>query len=247
MIEVELKFALPPASRARLETYLGAFGRPRRLRNSDIYYDTPSLDLLSKAVFVRVRNRRRLEFKFNEQAAPEHLFCTERAFSLTAGPGQVAEMNRLFAGFLPHWQAAGTVSEALQGRGLVELARIENSRAEYRHENLLFQPLKRVEKTRTVLPLPMGKVYFSHLKRSSGIVLVVCVDHVEGLGDFLEIETQCEVESEIPRAIERVQAFAAGVEARQVHVGYVELWLQKHLPRAYRLGKYQEEPIAYLS
>jgi adenylate cyclase, class 2 len=212
MIEVELKFAFPHASRARLETHLGVFGRARRLRNSDIYYDTSSLDLLSQAVFVRVRNRRRLEFKFNEQAAPEHLFCTERAFSLNAAPGQVAEMNRLFAGFLPNWRPAHTVSEALHEHSLVELACIENSRAEYRHENL-----------------------------------VVCVDHVEGLGDFLEIEMQCEVESEVPRAIEQVQAFAAGVEARQVHVGYVELWLQKHLPRAYRQGKYQEEPIAYLS
>jgi adenylate cyclase class IV len=212
MIEVELKFVLPPDARARLETYLVAFGRPRRLRNLDIYYDTSSLDLLSQAVFVRVRNRRRLEFKFNEQAAPEHLFCTERAFSLAAGPGQVAEMNRLFAGFLPDWWPAHTISEALHEHGLVELACIENSRNEYRHENL-----------------------------------VVCVDHVEGLGDFLEIEMQCEVESEIRGAIERVQAFAAGVEAWQVHVGYVELWLQKHLPCAYRQGKYQEEPVAYLS
>ena len=209
MIEVELKFAIAPDARARLETSLGTLGCGRRLHNSDIYYDTPSLDLLSQAVFVRVRNEQRLEFKFNEQAAPEHLFCTERAFSLTAGPEQVAEMNRLFAGFLSRWQAAHTVSEALYGNGLVELAHIENSRAEYRYENL-----------------------------------VVCVDHVEGLGDFLEIETQCEVESETPRAIEQVEAFAAGVEVRQVHVGYVELWLQKHLPGAYRQGKYREELVA---
>ena len=209
MIEVELKFAITPDSRARLETYLGTIGCARRLHNSDTYYDTPSYNLFSQAVFVRVRNRQRLEFKFNEQAAPEHLFCTERAFSLTARRGRLAEMNRLFAGFLPYWQPARTIGEALSENGLIELARIENSRAEYRYENL-----------------------------------VVCVDHVEGLGDFLEIETQCEVESETPRAIERVQAFAAGLDARQVHIGYVELWLQKYLPRAYRQGKYQEEPFA---
>src|SRR5579859_7243099 len=159
MIEVELKFAMSPDSRARLETCLGTIGCPCRLHNSDIYYDTSSFDLFSQAVFARVRNRQRLEFKFNEQAAPEHLFCTERAFSLSAGPRQVAEMNNLFAGFLPHWQPAETISKALLENGLIELARIENSRAEYRYENL-----------------------------------VVCVDHVEELGDFLEIETQCEVE-----------------------------------------------------
>lgn len=206
MIEVELKFAITPDSRARLEASLRAAGYAHRLHNSDIYYDTPAFELFSQAVFVRVRNRQRLEFKFNEQAAPEHLFCTERTFPLSARRGQLAEMNTLFAEFLPHWQAADGIGEALKKNGLIELARIENSRAEYRYENL-----------------------------------VVCVDHVWGLGDFLEIETQCEVESETPQALERVQAFAAGLEARQVHIGYVELWLQKYLPRAYRQGKYQEE------
>jgi adenylate cyclase, class 2 len=71
--------------------------------------------------------------------------------------------------------------------------------------------------------------------------LVVCVDHVEGLGDFLEIETQCAEESETRQAIAQVQAFAAGLEARQVHVGYIELWLRKHYPLVYRREKYQEE------
>lgn len=206
MIEVELKFAITYDARSRLEASLGTIGDAYRLHNSDVYYDTPSFDLFSQAVFVRIRNRQRLEFKFNEQAAPEHLFCTERVFPLSARRKQLAEMNRLFAGFLPQWQTASTIGEALQKNDLIELARIENSRAEYRYENL-----------------------------------VVCVDHVWGLGDFLEIETQCEVESETPGALEQVRAFAAGLEARQVHIGYVELWLQKYLPRAYRQGKYQEE------
>ncbi|HZS77240.1 MAG TPA: CYTH domain-containing protein [Ktedonobacteraceae bacterium] len=210
MIEVELKFAITPDSRARLERNLRTCARC--LHNSDVYYDTPSFDLLGQAVFVRVRNQQRLEFKFNEQAAPAHLFCTERTFSLAAGPEQIAEMNKLFAEFLPRWQAADTIDGGLDKNSLIELARIENQRAEYHYENM-----------------------------------VVCVDHVEGLGDFLEIETQCEEESETPQAIERIQAFAAGLEARQVHIGYVELWLQKYHPLAYRQGKYQEEyfSIAY--
>src|SRR5579859_5502889 len=166
MIEVELKFAMSPDSRARLETYLGTIGCPCRLHNSDIYYDTSSFDLFSQAVFVRVRNQQRLEFKFNEQAAPEHISCVERAFSLAPGPQQVEEMNSLFAGFLPGWRAAGAVGNALSENGLVELVRIENRRVEYIYENL-----------------------------------VVCVDHVEGLGDFLEIETQCAEESETRQAI----------------------------------------------
>jgi adenylate cyclase class IV len=70
--------------------------------------------------------------------------------------------------------------------------------------------------------------------------LVVCVDRVEGLGDFVEIETQCEEGSDTQQAIAKMHRFAAGFAARQVHVGYVELWLQKHHPRAYQRGKYHE-------
>jgi hypothetical protein len=38
----------------------------------------------------------------------------------------------------------------------------------------------------------------------------------------------------------QVQCFAAGFAARQVRVGYVELWLKKHHPQAYQVGKYHE-------
>lgn len=70
--------------------------------------------------------------------------------------------------------------------------------------------------------------------------LVICVDQVEGLGDFLEIEKQCEEGSDTSQAEARVHCFASDFATRQVRVGYVELWLQKHHPQAYQRGKYQE-------
>jgi len=205
VIEVELKFELLPTSWPQLKEQLQTMQLARRLRNSDTYYDTPGFDLLSQAVFVRVRNHLQLEFKFNEQAAPAHIQSTERVFSLMPELRQAEEMNALFSRFLPQWRSADTVEEALRQNGLIELAHIENRRAQYTYENL-----------------------------------VICVDQVEGLGDFVEIETQCEEGSDTQQAVGRVQDFAAGFAARQVRVGYVELWLQKHHPQAYRRGKYHE-------
>ena len=89
MIEVELKFETTPAAWPQLEKQLATMQLVRHLRNSDIYYDTANFDLLSQAVFVRVRNHARLEFKFNEQAASAH----ER----TRGPSLfVWEVSRAF-------------------------------------------------------------------------------------------------------------------------------------------------------
>jgi len=203
VIEVELKFELLPTSQPLLEEKLATMQFHRSLENSDIYYDTANFDLLSQAVFVRVRNRLHLEFKFNEQAETAHIQSTERVFSLLPEPRQVQEMNSLFSRFLPQWQFAATVKEAIRQNDLIELARIENCRTQYRYENL-----------------------------------EISVDQVEGLGEFLEIEAQCEEQSDTRQAIAQVQDFAADFAARQVRVGYVELWLQKHHPRIYQIGKY---------
>ena len=204
MIEVEVKFEL--IAQVQLKEHFPKMHFVRHVHNSDVYYDTPGFDLLRQAVFVRLRNQQRLEFKFNAQAAPAHVQCTERTFSLRPPPFQAEEMHALFTRFLPQWRAADSVEEALCGNGLVELARIENSRTHYSSEDL-----------------------------------IICIDQVEGIGDFVEIEMQCEEDGDTRQAIAKLCDLTAGFAARQVRVGYVELWLQRHHPHAYRLGKYHEE------
>ncbi|MBV9228222.1 MAG: CYTH domain-containing protein [Chloroflexi bacterium] len=74
--------------------------------------------------------------------------------------------------------------------------------------------------------------------------LTVCVDHVEGLGDFLEIETACEERTEIRRALARLQSFVSSLafpSLQPVWSGYVEMWLRLHHPQAYQLRKYWEK------
>ncbi len=77
--------------------------------------------------------------------------------------------------------------------------------------------------------------------------LMLCLDHVEELGDFFEIETTCQRESEIRKAQRSLQNFVAHLTIpalRQVKTGYVELWLRSHLPYAYQMGIYQTEDDA---
>ncbi len=73
--------------------------------------------------------------------------------------------------------------------------------------------------------------------------LVLCIDSVEGLGDFFEVETHCKEAAKIEAAIARLQGFIASLalpSLRRVKVGYVELWLRLHLPQVYQLGTFQE-------
>jgi hypothetical protein len=64
------------------------------------------------------------------------------------------------------------------------------------------------------------------------------IDHVKGLGDFLEVETHCEEDDDTTKAEATLQAFVADLHVEHIKVGYVELWLYKYNPAAYQVGRY---------
>lgn len=209
MIEVERKYEIPLAVWPQVQQRLGEMQFIGEIDNSDYYFDTVTFTLFRQAVFVRVRNQQRIEFKYNEQADAAHTHCREEVFSLAPDPHQAAQMHALFARFLPGWHPARTAQERLARNVLHELARIENHRTRYSWQGL-----------------------------------IVCVDRVARLGDFLEIEAQCQQEEEIPQALSRIERVTEGLALPEVRVGYVERWLRLYRPQVYAFGKYQEEPDA---
>ena len=66
----------------------------------------------------------------------------------------------------------------------------------------------------------------------------VSIDHVEGLGNFLEVEILCKEDTDTSEAQTRLQAFISDLHVRHIKVGYVELWLYKHNLEAYEAGRY---------
>lgn len=65
------------------------------------------------------------------------------------------------------------------------------------------------------------------------------LDHVQDLGDFIEVEVRCEEGTDTRRAQEQLQTFVADLGIEHIRVGYVELWLQQYNLVAYHLGRYQ--------
>lgn len=101
------------------------------IQNTDIYYDTPELDLLRQAVFVRIRNKRELQFKFNRERDKAHVESTEYVFPLDMDHRLMQKMSDLFSSLLPHWNAELSIETAIVRNHLIELARIENTREVY--------------------------------------------------------------------------------------------------------------------
>ena len=204
MIEIELKCELSPQLLEKVRQKIQGMEFRGTVYNHDIYYDTPTWDLLRRAVFVRVRNNQKIEFKFNEDASEEHKLAVERVFLLQESPNDSGRLNSLFTSVLPTWVPGTSFEVALAKNGLIQLACIGNTREAYANE-----------------------------------YIDLSIDHVKGLGDFLEVETQCEEDADIAQAQYRLQAFVGDLDVKHIKVGYVELWLYKHNPEAYQVGRYQ--------
>lgn len=68
--------------------------------------------------------------------------------------------------------------------------------------------------------------------------LALNIDHVEGLGNFLEVETHYEEDTDMGQAQAWLQAFVSNLQVRHIQVDNVKLWLYKHNPAAYYAGGY---------
>ena len=145
MIEVELKFAVPSGSEAFLQARLEALPQVRRFEESeengenvstDMYYDTPAYDAFRRAIFMRIRNHRMLEFKFHEQDDPDHLHSTELVFPLDADAQQMRELNALCVRLLPAWNRAETLDALFQANDLRLFVPIEKHRTRYSYQDM---------------------------------------------------------------------------------------------------------------
>jgi adenylate cyclase class IV len=64
--------------------------------------------------------------------------------------------------------------------------------------------------------------------------LIITIDQVKGLGNFVEIEQRCQEGTNIREAEERVHAFLAEIGGTPLRAGYLEMWLYKHNAVAYQ-------------
>jgi adenylate cyclase class IV len=93
-----------------------------------------------------------------------------------------------------------------------------------------------------------GLVEFAHIvtlrTRYACDDMILCIDDVEGLGDFFEIETACEEPTQIEPALVRLHSFVSELAFPSlllVQTGYVELWLRFYHPRIYQWYIHQKK------
>lgn len=80
MVEYEIKFQADRSVFSRLIENLSYVGEKQQ---NDTYYDTPDYTLFLNAVFLRERNKKVIDIKYNfDKSDISHLFCNENSFNL---------------------------------------------------------------------------------------------------------------------------------------------------------------------
>lgn len=106
-----------------------------------------------------------------------------------------------------------------------------------------FLPAWHTESNFEMARVANGLVELAHIGNKREVYtsddMQISVDHVEDLGDFLEVELQCEEGSDTSKALAELHSFISELGVQPVEIGYVEMWLRVHNPQAYQLGKYR--------
>lgn len=184
-------------------------------RQVDNYYDLAGGDFYKRGIFIRVRNGKKLDFKFNmesvvgKMAIDDHTHCDEYSFIVPfeeMARSRLGNLCNLLGLRIPRWHKWESFLSANQ-----------------------LQQLLLVNKIRKTL--------------SRG-GFEIGVDTVAGVGSFLEVEKLISIDGEnddvIEQSKEDIRGFIStlGIEVEPLATGYFELILRKQDFDLYRQGKY---------
>tara|TARA_R110002050_G_scaffold118195_2_gene235456 strand:- start:75321 stop:75989 length:669 start_codon:yes stop_codon:yes gene_type:complete len=206
-IEVELKFEI--TSEDDIKSVLDqGFSYDSTGRLEDVYYDNPDNEFFKKGVFIRVRNKDTLDFKFNmrdiqsERFSEEYTHCNEYSFDIPFKSEKIPDLHDLLNLLGLNTSNVDSFESFLTQNNLSQSITVDKTRATYK----------------------------------KGIT-TICVDQVKNLGNFVEIEILVEDESQTKAAQEKILGLFPK-NKKPVTTGYTALTWKKKDFEVYKAGKY---------
>lgn len=132
-VEYELKAWAP--SDERLKQLVADFSKEGKEKpQEDVYFDNTQRDLFQRGIFIRIRNNKILEIKFNPNLNDNsHLDCEETSFELPLNQSGISLLKNFFnqIGILDNGINQGDAKIVLESFGLSVFVIIEKSREVY--------------------------------------------------------------------------------------------------------------------
>ena len=206
-IEVELKFQILDDLQIRNFTKQLSFIEKRHI--VDVYLDTESAQLYKKGVFIRIRNNKKLDFKFNPEdwenpnKFSDHTHCDEYSFPFPLRPSAKNKINKILNILQLNCISRSHIDELKKANRLVDSVTIDKKREIYQDEIFLYS-----------------------------------YDKVKELGTFLEIEHHAKEADNLDEIKKQMRERLKDLNLKLITTGYNELYWKKNNFDIYLSGRF---------
>lgn len=206
-IEVELKFQI--LDEDQIKRFLKKLKFINAGRMVDVYLDTKEGNLYKKGIFVRIRDNKKLEIKFNldafqnQNGLSRHEECSEFSFPLPLVKNSINTINEICRKLNLKEIAISSIEELKNKNNLIDSMVIDKIRQKYTD----------------------GKFEYSF-------------DDVKGLGKFIEIEFLTSKENNFEEIKNEMRKRLKGLKLKLITTGYNEVYWRKYNFNLYLQGRY---------
>lgn len=204
--EIELRYEILDSS--QIHEFVIPLKYLHTKRDVDLYFDNPQAELYQRGIFIRIRNDKNLDIKFNRACLenPELAiqdYCEEYSFALPLHKNDLERLNNV----------------------LISLALLPL------HEASL-ECLKHTNNFDAYYVVDKKRMTYSYDD------LTVCVDEVADLGSFLEIEYMAVSTEKIESIKNQMQKLLGNLSVKPLKTGYGTLLLRKNHFQEYLRGRF---------
>lgn len=213
-IEIELRYEV--INHEQLTEFLAPLQQLHRKRDIDVYFDNAQGLLYQNGIFIRSRNGKKLDFKFNRATLENpdlaiQDYCEEHSFALPLQESDLAKINELLVSLNLRPAASVSLDAIKEANNFVDYYTVDKVRTSYTHKDF-----------------------------------TVCSDEVADLGTFLEIELMAKSIEGLDAVKQEMELFLVGLQLRPLRTGYGTLLLRKNNFVQYLQGRFiLEEDKAY--
>ncbi len=205
-IEIELRYGIVDSS--QLSDFTAKLQHVSTKRVVDVYLDTQDADLIRKGIYIRIRDNKKVDIKFNRECIKDPTlelqpYCEEYSFALPFRESDLGRLNEIL-----HIIELNTLSNAN-----FELLKQANQLIEHRIVDKMRKSYKADE-------------------------FKITVDEVVNLGTFLEIELMAEDTSSLEMVKKAMEQSLQGLALRPLKTGYDSLILRKQNFAQYLQGRF---------
>ena len=204
--EIELRYEVLEPS--QLSCFVTSFEKLHQKHDVDIYLDNPEVLMFQKGIFIRIRNDKKLDLKFNREciANPDLAiqdYCEEHSFNLPLQESDLVRLNELLVSLQLNAISIPDLEHFKSVNNLRISYVVDKLRASYRHDSF-----------------------------------IIGIDEVVGLGMFLEIELMADSIAHLDSIKKEMQQLLKGLSLKPLKTGYGTLLLRKNNFDCYLLGRF---------